>query len=181
MIPLVRAGVGADAEPMQLVSNINRCAEVTTTVPKRDMRSRGRRVPRMLHAWELTGALDDEGRLTALGVWLVPRSLLWPGRRVSGDRRQRPPSARIVAAAVRVQQVVVGEDEARVRGAPSCIGEHHEHGTLVVEHRPRWRSRKAKRALDASSTARTTASCGSSTWPDRGAQRCRAATWTVVP
>jgi hypothetical protein len=38
---------------------------------------------RMLHAWELTGAIDEHGRLTPLGEWLVPRSLLhaWGGDR----------------------------------------------------------------------------------------------------
>lgn len=81
VIPLVRAGAGADASPMQLVQNINRCPEVTTTVPKRDAPVVADVFSRMLHAWELTGAIDDDGRLTPLGAWLVPRSLLcaWGG------------------------------------------------------------------------------------------------------
>ena len=81
VIPLVRAGAGADASPMQLVQNINRCPEVTTTVPKRDAPVVADVFSRMLHAWELTGAIDDQGRLTTLGAWLVPRSLLyaWDG------------------------------------------------------------------------------------------------------
>lgn len=81
VIPLVRAGAGADAGPLQLVQNINRCPEVTTTVPKRDAPVVADVFSRMLHAWELTGAIDDDGRLTLLGAWLVPRSLLraWGG------------------------------------------------------------------------------------------------------
>jgi hypothetical protein len=83
VIPLVRAGAGADASPMQLVQNINRCPEVTTTVPKRDAPVVADVFSRMLHAWELTGAIDEHGRLTPLGEWLVPRSLLhaWGGDR----------------------------------------------------------------------------------------------------
>ena len=76
VIPLVRAGVGADADPLQLVRNINRCPEVTTTVPKRDAPAVADVFARTLHAWELTGAIDDDGRLTALGAWLMPQALL---------------------------------------------------------------------------------------------------------
>ena len=76
VIPLVRAGIGADADPLQLVRNINRCPEVTTTVPKRDAPAVADVFARTLHAWELTGVLDLDGRLTALGVWILPRSLL---------------------------------------------------------------------------------------------------------
>ena len=58
-----------------------RCPEVTTTVPKRDAPVVADVFSRMLHAWELTGAIDDDGRLTPLGAWLVPQSLLcaWGG------------------------------------------------------------------------------------------------------
>lgn len=76
VLPLVRAGVGAEADPMQLVRNINRCPEVTTTVPKRDMPAVAEVFSRTLHAWELTGVIDADGRLTALGAWLLPRALL---------------------------------------------------------------------------------------------------------
>ena len=76
VIPLVRTGIGADADPLQLVRNINRCPEVTTTVPKRDVPAVADVFARTLHAWELTGVLDLDGRLTALGVWILPRSLL---------------------------------------------------------------------------------------------------------
>lgn len=76
VIPLVRGGAGAAADPMQLVQNINRCPEVTTTVPRRDMPAVADVFARTLHAWELTGVLDDDGRLTALGAWLLPRALL---------------------------------------------------------------------------------------------------------
>jgi hypothetical protein len=81
VIPLVRAGAGADCSPEQLVRNINRCAEVTTTVPKRDAPQVAAVFARLLHAWELTGALDEHGKLTELGAWLVPRALLsaWGG------------------------------------------------------------------------------------------------------
>ncbi len=72
----MRAGAGADASPEQLVRNINRCPEVTTTVPKRDIPVVAEIFGRTLHAWELTGVIDADGRLTALGTWLLPRALL---------------------------------------------------------------------------------------------------------
>lgn len=76
VIPLVRDGVGGDASPEQLVRNINRCPEVTTTVPRRDIPLVAAIFARMLHAWELTGVVDAEGRLTAVGAWVLPRALL---------------------------------------------------------------------------------------------------------
>ena len=82
VIPLVRGGVGAAADPLELVRNINRCPEVTTTVPKRDVPLVADAFARVLHAWELTGVIDADGRLTELGAWIAPRALLdaWTGR-----------------------------------------------------------------------------------------------------
>ncbi len=76
VIPLVRGGAGTDATPLQLVRNINRCPEVTTTVPKRDVPVVAGIFALTLHAWELTGVIDAESRLTDLGAWLLPRALL---------------------------------------------------------------------------------------------------------
>ncbi len=82
VIPLVRGGVGAAADPLELVRNINRCPEVATTVPKRDVPLVADAFARVLHAWELTGVIDVDGRLTELGAWIAPRALLdaWTGR-----------------------------------------------------------------------------------------------------
>jgi hypothetical protein len=76
VIPLVRGGAGAEATPLQLVHNINRCPEVTTTVPKRDVPVVAGIFAHTLHAWELTGVIDADSRLTELGAWLLPRALL---------------------------------------------------------------------------------------------------------
>jgi hypothetical protein len=75
VLPLVRAGAGADASPEQLVRNINRCPEVTTSIPKRDAPAVASAFAVALPAWRLAGAIDDEQRLTPLGVWLLPHAL----------------------------------------------------------------------------------------------------------
>jgi hypothetical protein len=75
VLPLVRGGAGADASPEQLVHNINRCPEVTTSIPKRDAPAVASAFACTLDAWRVTGAIDDDDRLTELGVWLLPRAL----------------------------------------------------------------------------------------------------------
>jgi hypothetical protein len=74
-IPLVRAGVGADASPDQLVRNINRCPEVTTSIPKRDAPAVASAFACAMDAWRHAGVVDADLRLTALGAWLLPRAL----------------------------------------------------------------------------------------------------------
>ena len=75
-LQLVRAGAGADASPEQLVRNINRCPEVTTTIPKRDAPMVASAFGATLHAWRAAGAITADDTLTELGVWLLPRALV---------------------------------------------------------------------------------------------------------
>ncbi len=75
VVQLVRAGVGTEVDPMGLVDNINASPEVTTTIPKRDRDYIAYAFGLTLHAWEVCGALDENGRLTELGRWLLPVGL----------------------------------------------------------------------------------------------------------
>jgi hypothetical protein len=75
VLPLVRDGAGAHASPEQLVRNINRCPEVTTSIPKRDAPAVASAFGCTLDAWRVTGVIDDNDRVTELGVWLLPRAL----------------------------------------------------------------------------------------------------------
>ncbi len=75
IIPLVRNGVGTVVTPESLVDNINRCAEITTTIPKRDRPLIAWAFGQTLYAWELTGIIDGAGRLTELGRWLLPAAV----------------------------------------------------------------------------------------------------------
>ncbi len=80
VVELVREGAGADADPSRFVGLVNRCPEVTSTIPKRDAPGVVAAFEQVVFAWELAGATDD-GRLTPLGVWLLPQALLacWSG------------------------------------------------------------------------------------------------------
>jgi hypothetical protein len=75
VLQLVRQGVGADASGEQLVRNVNRCPEVTTSIPKRDAPAVASAFDRALVAWRVSGAVDEDARLTELGAWLLPRAL----------------------------------------------------------------------------------------------------------
>ena len=55
--------------------NINRCPEVTTTIPKRDAPAVASAFGAALHAWRAAGAITDDDTLTELGVWVLPRAL----------------------------------------------------------------------------------------------------------
>jgi hypothetical protein len=76
VVELVREGAGADADPARYVRLVNRCPEVGGGgIPARDAPGVVAAFEEVLFSWELTGAVDD-GRLTAVGVWLLPRALL---------------------------------------------------------------------------------------------------------
>lgn len=82
VIELVRDGFGTPVDPDGLVARINRCPEVSTSVHRRDAPRVAAAFALTLHAWERSGVLDDQGRLTRLGAWLLPRALArrWGGR-----------------------------------------------------------------------------------------------------
>lgn len=71
-----RAGPGTEIDGDVLVSMINRCPEITTSIPKRDAARVAWAFEQALFSWEVTGVLDGEGRLTEAGTWLLPRAAL---------------------------------------------------------------------------------------------------------
>lgn len=88
VIESVREGVGAPMSGEQLVSRVNRCPEVTTTIPASEREW-------FAWAWELVADRLDQlgvvahGRLTELGWWVLPRamSLAWQPAGPHGARR----------------------------------------------------------------------------------------------
>lgn len=77
IVGLVRAGVGASADPAELISYINRCPEVEGKVDADDVDLVEAAFESILPAWEAAGAVDRNRRLTALGRWGLPRALAW--------------------------------------------------------------------------------------------------------
>jgi hypothetical protein len=75
VIGLVRGGVGASAEPAALVAAINDCPEVDGTVDPDDADLVELAFEVVVPSWEAVGAVDADRRLTALGVWGLPRAL----------------------------------------------------------------------------------------------------------
>ncbi len=90
VVGLVRAGVGASAEPEALVGYIDACPEVDGTVDPDDASLVETAFELVLPAWEAAGAVDEDRRLTSLGWWGLPRALAsaWSGEfdRNSDDR-----------------------------------------------------------------------------------------------
>jgi hypothetical protein len=80
VLGLVRAGVGGDAEPQAFVDHINRCPEVTTTIPKADRDRVAWAFAVCTEAWVELGLVVDS-KLTALGRALLPMVLerAWVG------------------------------------------------------------------------------------------------------
>jgi hypothetical protein len=77
ILGLVRAGVGASAEPHALIRYINRCPEVEGGVDAEESFLVEGAFDLVLPAWEAAGAVDSARRLTALGRWGLPRALAW--------------------------------------------------------------------------------------------------------
>src|SRR5690606_11109571 len=75
VVELVREGEGASADPQRFVQLVNRCPEVTDSIPARDAPGVIAAFELCAYAWEVAGATED-GRLTRLGAWLLPRALL---------------------------------------------------------------------------------------------------------
>jgi hypothetical protein len=77
VVGVVRAGVGADAEPGALVGYIDGCPEVDSSVEPDDAELLEYAFELVLPAWEAAGAVTPDHRLTALGRWGLPRALAW--------------------------------------------------------------------------------------------------------
>ncbi len=84
---LVRKGPGTVVTPREMVKAINRCPEVTTTIPKADADYVAWSFERTLHAWELSGVLSPDGELTEFGQRVLPYALRhrWGGAPQAGD------------------------------------------------------------------------------------------------
>ena len=77
VVGVVRAGVGADAEPGALVEYISGGPEVDGQVEPDDVELIEYAFELVLPAWEAAGAVTSDRRLTALGRWGLPRALAW--------------------------------------------------------------------------------------------------------
>lgn len=76
IIELVRAGVGASAEPPTLRDRVLACPEIEGDEPSQEdaeVVERGLAVAVPL--WQALGAVDDHQRLTRLGAWGLPEAL----------------------------------------------------------------------------------------------------------
>ncbi len=80
VLGLVRAGAGSPADQATLVAHIEGCRELGEPRLAPGEASRlAHAFGVLLPAWGLLGAVDDRERVTALGVWLLPRAacLAW--------------------------------------------------------------------------------------------------------
>ena len=75
VIGLVRAGAGAQVTATGLVDNVNRCPEVSTSIPGRDREYFERAFELVLEAWRFCEFIEAGDRLTELGLWAIPRGL----------------------------------------------------------------------------------------------------------
>lgn len=74
VIGLIRAGEGCAVDGVVMVDMVNRCPEVTTTIPKTDRARIAWAFDQAIAPWEELGLLTD-GRLTALGIDVLPAAL----------------------------------------------------------------------------------------------------------
>ena len=86
----VRGGVGANADPAPLVAAINDCPEVDGTVDPDDADLVELAFEVVLPTWEAAGAVDTNRRMTALGVWGLPRARPGPEAATSTPPTQPP-------------------------------------------------------------------------------------------
>lgn len=74
VIGLVRAGPGAAVDPDDLVDQVNRCQEVTSTIPKADRARVAWAFGIVTEPWAPLGVVDTGG-LTAFGISILPAAL----------------------------------------------------------------------------------------------------------
>ncbi|HWH32424.1 MAG TPA: hypothetical protein VNU01_07095 [Egibacteraceae bacterium] len=76
VIGLARGGAGQDASPGALLALIGDCAEVEASDLDEDEEAAlAAGFETVVALWRALGAVDDKGRLTALGHWGLPRAL----------------------------------------------------------------------------------------------------------
>ncbi len=76
VIGVVRAGTGADLSSAALVDQVNRCPEVTSTVPKQDRPYYEWAWQHVVALWQRHGLADAERQLTDEGVIVLPQILV---------------------------------------------------------------------------------------------------------
>jgi hypothetical protein len=76
VLGLIRAGIGAPAEPSDLVRYADECEEIEGEADPEDVAVIEEGFGYLLDLWTATGAIDDD-RLTELGFWGLPRALAW--------------------------------------------------------------------------------------------------------
>jgi hypothetical protein len=77
VLGLVRAGVGAPAEPEDLLRYIDECPELDGERDADDDAVLLLAFEAVLPAWEAAAVVDRHRRLTDLGRWGLPRALAW--------------------------------------------------------------------------------------------------------
>jgi len=75
-IGLTRAGVGAPADPQSLIHYIDECPEVDGEVDSDDELLLSHAFEVLMPLWEALGVIDEDRRITALGIWAIPQALL---------------------------------------------------------------------------------------------------------
>jgi hypothetical protein len=75
VIGLVRGGPGVDCSASALVDHVNRCPEITSTVPKKDRPYYEWAWQHVVLLWQRHGLVDDERRLTEFGAQTLPTLL----------------------------------------------------------------------------------------------------------
>lgn len=77
ILGVVRSPVSADPiDGSALVTHINRAPEITSSIPKADAPRIAWAFEQMLFAWEVTGVLDGDGRVTEAGRWLLAHAFV---------------------------------------------------------------------------------------------------------
>ncbi len=75
VIGLCRSGAGTEVEPSMLVDQINRCPEVTSTIPRRDRGYYEWALSLVMPLWQQGGVVDRESRLLPGGADLLVGAL----------------------------------------------------------------------------------------------------------
>jgi hypothetical protein len=107
VVGLVRAGVGAPADPGALVEAVRARPEVDGGPDEDDAAILRRAFEVVLPIWEALGAVDEGRRLTELGAWGLPRALArsWGGDLEAGPiavhtvPQGAPPGTRVISSA----------------------------------------------------------------------------------
>lgn len=75
VIESVRRGAGTHLDPEAMVDAVNRCPEVTSSIPRSDRSYYAWAFSLVLALWRRAGVIDDEGRLTPDGATALPAAL----------------------------------------------------------------------------------------------------------